>query len=212
MDATEKKRGRPRKDAEGAEGEGNKVTPSVESSPESGPRTEGSPVPLTQRDTTAGAKAKYISLKIDADGSLDLSKMKDKGKAELREAILKSTRKGDLGPAEVPETFTPQSMVGYVAVLMGLESQAVTKVLKIPAEITSRAFAPDPAEIMSIAGPAARVANKYLSDFKYADEMALLGAIANVTYAKIQLCFAMTRQMEMEAQRDQKINGASATQ
>lgn len=194
-------RGRPRKD----ENEGNIVTP-IDSSA-SGPVSAGSPAPITQRDTSAGVKTKYVSLKIAEDGSLDLSKMKDKGKTELREAIVKTQRKGELGPANVPETFTPESMQGYVALLMSAEASLSVRFLKISPEIATEVFAPNVQEIRAISVPAAKVANKYLAEFKYADEMALLGAIAEVTFAKIMLC--RYRMSEETAKRNpvQHING-----
>lgn len=185
----------------------NPATPEDKKKPEAGSASsnivtpEASPVPLTRRDDTAGIKAKYISLKISDDGSLDLSKMRDKGKAELREAIVKTQRKGELGAVEIPETFKPEQMIGYVSLLMGFEAQIVTKVMKIDADIVAQTFALTPQEQTAIAVPAARVANKYMSDFKYADEMALIGALIDLTFAKVVVCSKL--QVERDHERPQ---------
>lgn len=184
------KRGRPRK---GEPENGYTVTPKNEES--SGPKIDGTPTSIVQRDTTGGVKAKYVSLKIGEDGSFDLSKMRDKNKAELRDAFTKTARKGELGGnVEVPETFTPESMLGYVSLLFGLEAQIIVKMKVADAEVATEVFKsvdergkPLP-ELMSVAAPASKVANKYLADFKYADEMALIGAVTEMTFTKIMLC------------------------
>lgn len=180
------KRGRPRK----TEPDGDIVTPKTPmTSSDNGPKIDGTPAPIVQRDTTGGVKAKYVSLKIGEDGSFDLSKMRDKNKVELRDAFAKTARKGELGGnIEVPETFTPESMLGYVSLLFGLEAQIVVKMKVADAETASKVFALDPKEAMSVAAPAAKVANKHLANFKYADEMALIGAVTEMTFTKIMLC------------------------
>lgn len=212
--------GRPRKIREGesAEETSHNVTPNGEAktgSPEDS-NTPGSikppssPTPLSKRDDVAGVKAKYVNLKIAEDGSLDVSKLNDKSKTNLRDAFLKAAKKGDLSGIEVPETFTPESMLGYCALLMGVEAQIVVQVMKVPVDIASEVFAGVDEqgrvkpELMAVAAPMAKVANKYAGDFKYADEMALLGAIIQVTFAKIMLCRAMKEQrIEQEKAKHQ---------
>lgn len=170
---------------------GNIVTPKTEGS---GPDLSGTPAPLTQRDTAAGVKTKYVSLKVGEDGAFDLSKMKPKSKEELRDAFVKTSRKGELGPVAVPDTFSPESMLGYVSLLFGIESAIVVKAKLATPDVAAEVFRtadsqgrPVP-ELMAVATPAAKVANKYLADFKYADEMALIGAVVELTFAKIVLC------------------------
>lgn len=196
------KPGRPRKNAEA---EGNTVTPKTPvAGAENGPKLEGGTTPLSKRDDVNGVRRKYINLTISEDGSFDLSKMRDKNKAELREAIGKTARKGELGGSvEVPETFTPESMLGYVSLIFGLEAQIVVKAKLADAEVAGKVFALDRDELMSVATPAAKVANKYLADFKYADEMALIGAVVQMTFTKIMLCREMMalKLAEVEASR-----------
>lgn len=171
----------------------NTVTPkSATTSSETGPKIEGGPTPISKRDDVAGVKVKYINLKVGEDGAFDLTKMRDKNKAELREAIGKTARKGELGGSvEIPETFTPESMLGYVSLLFGLEAQIVVKMKVADVETAKTVFSLDEKELKSVAVPAAKVANKYLADFKYADEMALIGAVTEMTFTKIMLCRAM---------------------
>lgn len=195
------KPGRPKKSTEG----GDIVTPKTPmTSAENGPKLEGGTTPLSKRDDVNGVKRKYINLTISEDGSFDLSKMRDKNKAELREAIGKTARKGELGGSvDVPETFTPESMLGYVSLIFGLEAQIVVKAKLADAEVAGKVFNLDKNELMSVATPAAKVANKHLADFKYADEMALIGAVVQMTFTKIMLCREMMtlKLAEVEAQR-----------
>lgn len=196
-----------REPGKGPDSERHIVTPKTDVQADGPPEGGGSPTPITQRDTAAGVKTKYWSLKQGEDGAFDLSKMKDKSKAELREVFTKTARKGELGAQDVPDVFSPESMLGYVNLLMGIEASASVRFLKVEPQVAAEVFSLTPSEAMAIARPAAKVANKYLGDFKYADEMALIGAIAEVTFGKIALCRHRTELLREERMAAQRVNG-----
>ena len=160
------------------------------------PATE-MPVPANpSAQIPAEEKAARLSFALDANGQPDWDKMHGKTREKVKALMGDSAAKGATAPAPV-EVFDPAWCGTMFDVIGKIESFAAAKLYKMPSEIADRAFTYSQAEKDKLAGPTAKVINKYAPLWleAYKDEIALAGLFVMITAMKFQMAQMLMAQV-----------------
>jgi len=140
-----------------------------------------------------------LSFAVDAGGNVMWDRMRGKTKEELKRIISSPETAKALGldtPAAQPvEVFDPAWTGSLYDAIGKLEAWGASKLYKIPADIADQAFTYSEAEKAKLAGPTAKVINKYAAVWmvQFKDEIALAFLIVTITAVKLQMASALTQ-------------------
>ena len=140
-------------------------------------------------------KAARLSFALDSNGKPDWDKMHEKTRVKVKELMGEGATKTATAPAV--EVFDPAWCGTMFDVIGKIESFAASKLYKMPSEIADRAFTYSQAEKDKLAGPTAKVINKYAPAWLelYKDEIALAGLFVMITAMKFQMATALMAQL-----------------
>jgi hypothetical protein len=137
-----------------------------------------------------------LQVSLKDDGSIDWEAMRDSTREKVKQAFRSTPGLND-GPAAQPpiQMFNPAMVSGMYDMLGSIEATVAERFGKIPQPIAQRVFAYTPAEKEMLAGPTARVLNKYIPDWmiKYQDEIALASTLIAITNAKVNAAITLAR-------------------
>lgn len=125
------------------------------------------------------------------DGSLDVERMKDGTRAQLRDVFTNPRTVREFGAATVPgaaaPAFPPAVSQAIVNLLSGVEMLAISKITKAPADIIKRVVPYDENEVKMLTPPIDALLTKYggTAFAKYGDEVALVLILSTLFTAKL---------------------------
>lgn len=142
-------------------------------------------------------KQARLSFPLDASGKPDWDKMHAKTRAKVKDLMGEGASRGAVA-AERVEVFDPAWTGTMFDVIGKIESFAAAKLYKMPAEIADLAFTYSQAEKDKLAGPTAKVINKYAPLWleTYKDEIALAGLFVMITAMKFQMATVLMAQAQ----------------
>ncbi len=138
-------------------------------------------------------KTNRISIPLTKDGQIEWDSMREKTREKVKQLIGAPSGAPSAAPVEV---FDPAWTGAMYDTIGKIESFAAVKLYKFTPEIADLAFAYTPAEKEKLAGPTAKVINKYapawLEQFK--EEIALAMLFVTFTAVKFQMASALMAQ------------------
>jgi hypothetical protein len=151
------------------------------------------PVSVEQEIQAPEEKVNRISIPLTADGQIDYSSMREKTRQKVKELI---GEREATQTKEIVEVFDPAWVGSLYDSLGKLEQFAVTKMYKIHPEDAERAFTYSQAEKEKLAGPTAKVINKYAAVWmvQFKDEIALAFLLVTLTTVKFQMASMLSQQ------------------
>ena len=164
------------------------------------PANPSAPEPVSEE------KVNRISFPLDKDGKPDWDKMHGKTREKVKSLLGDSSAAKASGvPQPTIEVFDPQWTGTLFDTIGKLEAFAAQKIYGFPAEIADKAFTYSEMEKAKLAGPTARVINKYAPVWleQYKDEIALAGLFVTITAVKFQMASMLAQQLK-------SINGVPA--
>lgn len=139
-------------------------------------------------------KVNRISFPLDKDGKPDWDKMHGKTREKVKSLLGDSSAVKTSGvPQPVVEVFDPAWTGTLYDVIGKITSFASVKIYGLSPEIAEQAFSYSVAEKDKLAGPTARVINKYAPVWleQYKDEIALAGLFVTITAIKFQMAMGL---------------------
>lgn len=149
-------------------------------------------------------KVNRLSFPLDADGKPDWDKMHAKTREKVKSLFGDSTVSKTSGvPQPTVEVFDPAWTGTLFDTIGKIEAFAATKLYKFPPEVADKAFTYSEIEKAKLAGPTARVINKYAPLWleQYKDEIALAGLFVTITAVKFQMASMLAAQMNSTAKK-----------
>jgi hypothetical protein len=142
-------------------------------------------------------KVARLSFALDSNGRPDWDKMHEKTRVKVKELMGDGASKTAVETAKV-EVFDPAWTGTMFDVIGKIEAFGAAKLYKIPQEIADRAFSYSQAEKDKLAGPTAKVINKYAPLWleTYKDEIALAGLFVMITAMKFQMATMLAAQFQ----------------
>jgi hypothetical protein len=149
-------------------------------------------------------KVNRISFPLDADGKPDWDKMHGKTREKVKSLLGDSSAANASGvPQPTIEVFDPAWTGALFDTLGKIEAFAATKIYNFSSEVADKAFTYSQAEKDKLAGPTAKVINKYapvwLEQFK--DEIALAMLFVTITAVKFQMASMLAAQQKAITQK-----------
>jgi hypothetical protein len=141
-------------------------------------------------------KVSRLSFALDSNGKPDWDKMHEKTRVKVKELMGEGASKTAVASTPV-EVFDPAWCGTMFDVVGKIESFAAAKLYKMPQEVADRAFTYSQAEKDKLAGPTAKVINKYAPLWleTYKDEIALAGLFVMITAMKFQMATMLMTQL-----------------
>jgi hypothetical protein len=138
-----------------------------------------------------------ISIPLDSSGNILWDRMRQATKEQLKKTLQSSdaAKMFDQPVAAPVEVFDPAWTGNLYDAVGKMEAFFAGKIYGIPADIADRAFAYSQAEKDTLAGPTAKVINKYAATWmiQFKDEIALAFLFVTITAVKLQAAQMMTK-------------------
>jgi len=154
------------------------------------PATGVAPIP-SESSVDATANRKTFAVYVDANGKIEVDRLQERTKAQLRSLFQDSSLPGKLGIASAavpaPQFVSTEMVSAFYDTLGNIESLIGQKVFKVSSDIASKAFTFDAEKKKSLTPLTVKVANKYAWEWlqKYGDEIMLLSVFVGVTLSQV---------------------------
>lgn len=149
--------------------------------------------PSTEAPEETDTIASRLSMPLNVDGQVEWDRMRSSTKEQLKAILANPETAKVLGvdspaPAQV-EVFDPEWTGALYDAIGKLEAFLAGKLYKISPDITERAFTYNDEEKKKLAGPTAKVINKYAVTWmvQFKDEIALAFLFVTITAVKLQM-------------------------
>lgn len=162
-------------------------------------------------DSTAKPPRNFV-LRIDDDGNLDMSSMRERTKEQLKTLLRDPQIISMMGtgpqPKEISRMFEPEWAGTLLDGLMVVEQIVVQKMTKLPSEICSKAFKLTASEREMASPILAKIVDKYVDKYKidfvkeFKEEIVLVIMLSAMTKTKL----AYARELEMQSKRSRTIS------
>jgi hypothetical protein len=156
------------------------------------------PIPANPSAPEVEEKVNRISFPLDANGKPDWDKMHGKTREKVKSLLGDSSVSKTSGVSQPTiEVFDPAWTGTLFDTIGKIEAFAAQKLYKFPPEIADRAFTYSEMEKAKLAGPTAKVINKYAPLWleQYKDEIALAGLFVTITAMKFQMASMLAAQL-----------------
>lgn len=152
------------------------------------------PAPISEE------KINRLSFPLDASGQPDWDKMHGKTREKLKALGIGGTAIAD-SPKPIVEVFDPAWCGAIFDTVGKVEAFAATKLYKFSPEVADKAFTYSQVEKDKLAGPTAKVINKYAPEWleKFKDEIALAMLFVTITAVKFQMASLLMAQQKAMA-------------
>lgn len=160
------------------------------------PKERPAPAANPSDSAVTEEKVNRLSFPIDENGNPQWDKMQAKTREKVK--ALMGERNAAPVAEKTIEVFDPAWTSSLYDIIGKVESFAAQKMYKFPPDIAEMAFTYSPAEKEKLAGPTAKVINKYAPEWleKFKDEIALAGLFVTITAIKFQMASMLIAQSQ----------------
>lgn len=158
-----------------------------------------------------------LSFAVDSQGNVLWDRMRGKTKEQLKDILTKPETAKALGitqeqASQAVEVFDPAWTGSLYDSLGKIEAMVAGGMLKLSPEVTERVFTYSTMEKEKLAGPTAKVINKYAAVWmvQFKDEIALAFLLVTMTLMKVQIAKTLAATMNVNQSREVTQAPASA--